>query len=624
MTLPTKANVSRPLSEGYGALIEYGDTDAESLYLPLAIGPNQPLQFQPVEPRDEGPDLAANPEDLRSESGESFSRSAFSGGEGLDRAHRRNSTERDWSRYWDSRNIDVTPARAGEAEEIKLLHSTSSLRSMAAGADRGALVRVGTVLYGIVNSATQVDRTANPTASSPTWSQESPGGSGDIADLTALGDQVYAARDTIRVRSSGGSWSQFTNVDAARLWSAKGRVLASTGAALYEARSGTDNSVLLHTLDSGETWTDVVDAGAAILAAASDGLVYSFAEQNGELTLRNQSRLFGETPTALGFTQGLVFVGTGEDTTAGGKIGRLYRGVLVGLRLRELQVLREWGDGSETRDRSPKRVVGTRESAWTAVIEDGSETHMWRYHLETGGVSRDLILGASGVVHGIAVFDDRMFASVFGSALYRENTTYADSGWLIGPLADFYSAAPKAWVGARLNVEDRPADTTVVLAYTTDPDAIEDDGDASWTSIITFDNTTSPTGTESAITEVESRYIAAKVTLTANGANTATPRVLAYEFRGLADVTEHDYGIPVNLSDRIETPSLRALLSPGRGAAIHSKIRELEGQAATVTILRPAETVKGQIRGLVTSVRGIPDKGSVFDYGQLIVRGQRQ
>ncbi len=625
MPLPTKVNVSRPEAWGYDALIEYGPNAADSLYLRLAVGPGRQMSFRTAELEEGSPRTATNPEDMRVESGESFSRSDFTGGEGLDRAHRRDGLDRDFTRFWDSRNIDITPARAGVAEEIKLLHSASNIRADDPTNVRMPLVRVGNVLYGVISNDALVDRTNNPTAGTPNFTTADPGGTGSIQDLAALGDEVYAARNNIRKRNPAGSWAQWSDLDASRLWSAKGRIIASseTGDALYEARAGA-GSLLLHTLASGEIWNDVVDAGGAILAAASDGYIYSFAEQNGELALKGQTQIEGENPTALGFAQGLVFIGTAQATTGGGNIGRLWQAILVGLRLREAQVIRQWGDGSTTTDRAPRRIISTREAVWTSVIEDGTETHLWRFHLTTGGLVRDLILGASGVTHGLAEFDDRLFATVFGDGLWREDTTYATSGYLIGPLADFYNAGKKAWVGARLTTGTVPTGTQVDLDYSTDPSAIEDNTDPSWTTIITAIPATPGDSSETAITGVESRYLAAKLVLTPDGGNTATPTVLAYAFRGTFSHDEDDYAIPVNISDRLEMPHRKPQTISGVGDAMYEKLQELRGQAVTVTLLRPDEQIKGQFRTLSAPIEEIPDRGSPTVYALAVFRGIRQ
>lgn len=629
MPLPTKANVTRPEAWGYQALIEYGPSNAESLYLPLAIGPRRELNLATVPPRteSEGMNTDANPEDLPTESGRTFSRSNFTGGQGLDRAHRRDGEDRDWSRFFDSRNIDVVPARGGQAEEIKLLHSTTSLRALDASNVRNPLVRIGTVLYGVVNDDVQVDRTSNPTAGAPTWSQEAPGGTGGIKDLTALGDLLYAARSTIRQRSSGGSWSSWSDLAADRLWGLKGRVLAAVGTSLYQAAAGVvGNSTLLHVLDSGQIWTDAVDAGSAILVSATDGYIYAFVDNDGELSLKGQTQMEGETPYALGYAQGQVFIGTGEATTGGGQIGRLWRAVLIGLRLREAVVLRQWGDGTETRNRAPQRIISTRESIWTGVIEDGSETHLWRYHLETAGLVRDLIMAASGVVHGIAVFDDRMFVTVNDASLYRENTTYASTGYIISPLADFFSAARKSWVGARLSPSSLPTGVDAFLAYSTDPAAIRNSAHSSWTTIISVDENTpvADYSKEVSIVQVEGRYIAARITLTPNGGLTSTPVILAFAFRGLSLPTEDDFAIPINVSDQIERPNHKRLVVPGSGEVRYDGIKSILGKAVTLTLFRPGEVIKGQLLGLSAPIMEIPERGSPTTYALLTVRGLRQ
>lgn len=622
MRLPTKATVTRPLAHGYDALLEHGATDADSLYLRLATAPSRELRLVTVDPDSVGraPDLASSPEDMRPETGTSYSRSDFTGGEGLDRAHDRASTERDWSRFWDSRNVDISPAKGGAASEIKLLHETASLRSADADNLRGSLVRLGSSLFGILSAQNRVDRSDNPTATTPSWTVENPGGTGDVADIAALGNQLYAAQDTIRQRATNGTWSSWSALDSDRLWSVKGRIVAAVGTALYEARASS-GSLLLHTLAPGETWNDVADAGPAVLAAASDGYLYSFAEEDGELVLRRQTLIEGEQPTALGVAHGLIFVGTGQPTTAGGKIGRLIRAAFVGLQLRDAQVVRTWGDGSTSLDLSPKRIISDRESVWTAV-PDSTETHLWRYHLETAGLVRDLIVGAAGQAQGLCVIDDRMFISLKGSALYREATTYAATGYVIGPLADFFNAAPKTWVGARLTTGSVPTGTEVTLDYATIPGAIETPA-SNWTTIITATPSAPGDSVEEPITGVQSRYLAGKVTLEANTAKTSTPTVLAFAFRALPIPTEEDFSIPVNVSDRIEAPHRKPVTVKNLGKEVYEALVDLKGRNITLTLLRSGEKLVGQLRSIGTPIYGQPERGSVTVYSLVTIRGTR-
>lgn len=622
MALPTKANVTRPIAHGYDALLEYGPNDADSLYLRLATSPSRELRLVTVDPDSVSrvPDLSSSPEDMRPETGTTYSRSDFTGGEGLDRAHDRASTERDWSRFWDSRNVDITPAKGGAVSEIKLLHETASLRAADADNLRGSLLRLGSSVYGIISAQNRVDRSDDPTASTPTWSVEDPGGTGDVADIAALGNLVYAAQNTIRQRATNGTWSSWSDLDADRIWSVKGRIVAAVGTALYEARASS-GSLLLHTLASGETWNDVADAGPAVLAAASDGYLYSFAEEDGELVLRRQTLIEGEQPTALGVAHGLIFVGTGQPTTAGGKIGRLIRAAFVGLQLRDAQVIRTWGDGSSTADLAPKRIISDRESVWTAV-PDGSETHLWRYHLATAGLVRDLIVGADGQAEGLCVIDDRMFVSLRGEALYREATTYAATGYVIGPIADFFNAAPKTWVGARLTTGSVPTDTGVVLAYTTTPGSLETPS-SGWTNIITATPAAPGASIEEPITGVQARYLAGKVTLTPNGAKTATPTVLAFSFRALPIPTEEDFSIPVNISDRIEAPHRKPVKVKNLGKEVYEALIDLKGRNIVLTLLRTEEELTGQLRSIGTPIYGQPERGSVTVYTLITIRGTR-
>jgi hypothetical protein len=626
MTLPTKANVARPVAAGYGGLIDYGDTDAESLYLRLAVGPQREMQFKTVMPQP-GPNVGVRAEDMRGEFGQTFSRSDFTGGEGLDRAHRADGDASDAIRFWDSRNIDVTPGRAGQADEVKLLHAAANIRADDAGNVRMPLVNIGTTLYMVCSSQVDVDRTANPTAATPTFTVEDPHdseGDQNVLDLAVLGDEVYAAITTngIHQRSSAGTWSHWSALAATRVWGVKGRIVASTGAGLYVAAAAA-GSVLLETLESGQTWTDVVDAGSAIIASASSGELFMFVDEEGELALRRRHPIEGEVPTALGFAQGLLFIGTSESTTAGGKIGRLWRAGLTGLNLRGGQVIRQWGDGTTTLDQSPQRIINTRDSVFTGVIDSATESHLWRYHLSTGGIVRDLIL-SDGLVQGIAVVDDRLFATVLVEGLWREATTYASTGYLISPLADFFNAADKTWADARLNTGTLTTDTDAVLAYSVNPAAIESSAHASWTTIISADDVTFGDLGPTSILEAESRYIAGKLTLTPNGAATATPTVLGFSFRGLPQPTEEDFAIPVNVSDRLEIPGRKPQTVDGIGQAVVDQLHVLKGQNVTYTDLRSGVEVIGQLAELSQPINEPTKRGSTGVFVLMTIRGVRQ
>jgi hypothetical protein len=637
MTLPTKANVARPAAAGYGGLIEYGATDAESLYLRLAVGPGRTLQFQTVDPEDKAPNVAQNPEDMRAESGESFSRSDFGGGEGLRRAHRRDATEQDASRFFDSAGVETSLTETSQPEPITLLHSLSSLRTGDADATpHHSLVNLGGILLGVISDNERVDRTINPTAASPTWVVENPHdgeGNDEVKDIVALGDEVYAGMDTngIHVRSSGGTWSHWSDLTLpGRLWAVKQRIIAASNVEdLYEARAST-GSVLLKNY-TGTIIQTVVDAGSVILVGAGhfegNGVITAFADEDGELVEVGSTPMPGlEYPSAMAFASGVLLVATAEyDGTKG--VARLYRGAVVGGTVRGLQLLRTW-TAAPANNMEIATMLVTRNAVFFQVRESNSVGHVWRYDLTSGGVTRlfDVALssGISYRAEGIAMVNDRLFVKISAGDLYREDTTYEDTGYLISPLADFYNAAQKAWVGARLQTGDLPTGTSVELSYSTDPAAIDDSDHASWTSIITATPAAPGASEETAITGVESRFIAGKVELTANDDNDETPEVLAFSFRGVQLPTEHDYVIPVNISDRLEMPGRKPTTVPGMGKAVYDALQDLVGVSVTATLLRSDEVVKGQIRQVSAPLEGIPSKGSTTVYAQVVIRGQRQ
>lgn len=614
MPLPTTSTVPRPQAQGYNLRI------GTTLYQ-LSVGPGRQVDIQNAPLEAPRVNFVENAQDLGPDFGQVFSRSDFSGGEGLDIAHQRDADPRSFSRYWDSRNVDVSPPRPGQPTRIRLLHDTSQRRS-SAGVHR--LARIGTTLY--MTEADTVVRWADPIAGAPTVEDPTPSeGVLTVNGLAALGDELYAAVGSggIHQRSNVGVWSHWSDLTPGdQVWSVKGRVLAAAGVELYEARAAA-GSLLLHTLANGESWTDVVDAGGAILASATDGYIYSFTEEQGELLLKGQTLLEGETPYSLGVVQGVVFIGSGQTTTAGGKIGRLWRASVVGVRLRDAQLIRTWGDGTATLDHTPRHITGSRDSAWTAVLEDGTETHVWRYYLETAAMTRNLVFGASGISQGLERIDDRLLVAIDGSGLWVENTTFAATGWLIGPFADFFQDAPKPWIGARLETDALPGGggEQVQLLYSTVKDAILDDGDGSWTVAITI--ASGQQTTEQVLAGVTSRGLGAQVKLTAGTAGATTPDVYAYAFRAYPAGEDVIVSVPVNVSDQIERPGRQRIRLRGWGEQVWADLKAKEGDQAEIEVYRPSEKIRGIILSVSTPITGYTKRGSPTLYSNVAVRGRR-
>ena len=210
----------------------------------------------------------------------------------------------------------------------------------------------------------------------------------------------------------------------------------------------------MKTLPTGTEWTDLADGGAVVLACATDGYIYSFADESSSLTLKGQTFVEGEVPNAIDAAQGLIFYGTYQNT-ASGKIGRLYVAEITNANslyvLVNAQLIKQWGDGTTTLNQAPYKIISTRDSIYTGIVDSASKTNLWRYYLPTGGIARDVEFAESGIVEGIAVFSDRIFATVSGGGLYRESTDYVSTGYVITPLADFFTSEKKQWVGAKVN-----------------------------------------------------------------------------------------------------------------------------------------------------------------------------
>jgi len=615
-TLPTKATVDRPRAKGYDGFI--GD-----LYFRLAASPQQPATDETAPPQPDRFTTEVNPEDFGESFGKTFSKVDFTGGAGLDQAHQRDATERDLTRYWDSRNVDIRRVE-GSVQEIRLLRATAAVGST--GTDTfPSLAQIGGRLFWI--NGNDVLNTADPTVGSPTINNEDPhAAEGDqaVLDLAVLGDELYAAITTngIHNRSSGGTWAHWSDLAATRLWGVKARVLASTGAALYEAAAAA-GSTLLHTLPSGQTWEDICDAGAAILAAGSDGYIYAFAEESGQLVLKAQTRVEGEKPRSIIAAQGFVFYSTIQSVAAGGKIARWWRAVLSDAFVLEAgQVLRQWGSGAETVDHDPSKMLVTRDHVYVGVVEDGSETHLWRYDFVTTAVSRDLIFGVSARPGGIAVDNERLFVTLASGGLHREATTYATSGWLMTPLADFFTARNKQWIGGRLWVRQITSNEAARLYYATDPEVLEDAASGAWVELIELASGVG--GDEVAIANTEARWLAGKIELLASVDAATSPRVRGCAFRAFPGFNDVILQLPINVSDQVERPNRRRVRLNGHGEQIWAALKEMEGKPKAVELFRPPTRVRGIVESVSVPIRTRTERGSVTIAAMVTVRGLRE
>lgn len=621
MALPTTSNVSRPKALGYGARLD-------DLYLRLAVAPDRPLDITTSPLEAQKVNTASSSEDIRNEYGAIFSRSSFTGGEGLDLAHQPDPPVNASSRFWDSEHIDLANGTPGEPSQITLLPPTSNVETSAS--TNLYLAYDGTAIYMGEGNVTR--RSADPTAATPTFADSDPGSATALLGLCSLGTDLYSCHTTNGIyRRTGGAWAVLgSTITALRVWSAKGQLLASstsTGTVLQTVNLTSGAAITtLATLNVGQSWIDVRDCGIAILGCASDGKVYAFANNaSAVLELKSQTPMPGsEVPYCVGWDGTYIFIGT-REATASGAIGRVYRAELTdGYAITNLQLLRQYGDQSTAVDQAPRRIVAHQKGVVWGIYEDRSTdmSSLWRYDSASGGVSRNLDSTVTGLIVDILPVAGRLFFSVSGHGLRREQVgSYEADGYLIGPLGDLFSASPKSWSGALLDHETLPSGTRVDLYYTTDAAAITDPDAAAWTRIKTV--TSGQDTAETPLSGVDARFLAGMVKIYANAAATSTPSVKGFAFKAYPGPGDIEVTLAVNTSDSYERPGHRKVLVRGLGQQVYDELKNTEGRYAELEILATGEVLRGVVKQVSTRVPGLSKTGTPSVVSMLTFRGRR-
>ena len=613
--LPSPSNTSAPESQGFEA-------NLDDLFLRFAVGPGRQLNINTAPLQAQAIQTSETPEDFQQEFGQIYSRTDFSGGSGLDKAHRRNASETDFQRFWDSKGIDVFNGKqVGQEYKVSLLHDTEELSS-STNTNLYMQEMGGSIFFADGDVLKRID---SPLDASPSVDTETaPSAGNDITGMAVLGTRLYlVANGIIYERTAASTYSVHNNHKTfVKIWSMKGRIVASdTSGHLHEV-TGTGSPPTMKELPTGAVWTDVADGGAVVLACATDGYIYSFADESSTLTLKGQTFVEGEIPNAIDAAQGLIFYGTYQNT-ASGKIGRLYVAEITNANslyvLVNSQLLKQWGDGTTTLNQAPYQIISTRDSIYTGIVDSASKTNLWRYYLPTGGIARDVEFGESGIVEGIAVFSDRIFATVFGGGLYRESTNYVSTGYIITPLADFFTSEKKQWVGAKVNTNVVSSGSIKLFTSTIAAD-INNPTAATWSEQVSIFSGTG--GDEEVMTLVDGRWIAGKIEINTDDV-TQTPEMLSFAIRGFQLVNDLVVDMPVNISDQVERPFRKALLVRGQGDLVYQALRNKEGKNVQLEIFRPDTLLRGIIENVSSPIEEISPRGSVTMYCLVRFRGSK-
>jgi len=617
--LPSPSNTSAPESQGFEA-------NLDDLFLRFAVGPGRQMSINTAPLQAQAIQTSETPEDFQQEFGQIFSRTDFAGGSGLDKAHKRNAGPNDFQRYWDSKGIDVFSGKqVGQEYKVSLLHDTDEVQTESA-TNLYMQELGGDIFYAAGDTLKVVGTPLTDTSSTEDGGvgNGKPSSGNNITGMAVLGTKLYlVANGNIYIRNSAGNFTTHnTHKTYSKIWSMKGRIVASdTSGDLYEVPDSS-NPTTMKTLPTGTEWTDLADGGAVVLACATDGYIYSFADVSSSLTLKGQTFVEGEVPNAIDAAQGLIFYGTYQNT-ASGKIGRLYVAEITNANslyvLVNAQLIKQWGDGTTTLNQAPYKIISTRDSIYTGIVDSASKTNLWRYYLPTGGIARDVEFAESGIVEGIAVFSDRIFATISGGGLFRESTDYVSTGYIITPLADFFTSEKKQWVGAKVNT-NVVASGSVKLFTSTIAADINNPTAATWAEQVSIFSGTG--GDEEVMTLVDGRWIAGKIELNTDDV-TQSPEMLSFAIRGFQLVNDLVVDMPVNISDQIERPFRKALRVQGQGDLVYQALRNKEGKNVQLEIFRPDTLLRGIIENVSSPIEEISPRGSVTMYCLVRFRGSK-
>jgi len=627
----TTLSVNNPKRLGYDIRLDL------NLYR-TAVGPGREMTIQSSNVEEGNINVKQNAEDFTSNLGRIYSRNNFSGGQGLDTAHRANGTPKDTTRFWDSKGVDVFHGDDETSYNVHLLHTTASESISFSGTNNYLAQTTNGDMY-VTDQAVIYKSTDN----GDTWAAVTTGLTIDynFTGAAAVGDQVYfttadGTSNSELIQYDGTTWTenstdQSSNAGLTGIWFAKGQVFISGDDGNVEylwavspfnkswSSSDLAEADAILTFEDSHHVSQVVDAGAVVLAASTNGDIYSIKDVAGTMTLKGQTNIPFEEVHCIAASEGIVFFGTKEKSR---DVGRFYSADLIVADdlyvLANRQLVKEWGiTGVDT---TPKHMFVSRDSVYCGIKESASESYLWRYYLPTAGFARDLEIGASGFITGITQADGKFVISVAGEDIYRETSVYESEGYIMMSAADFFTAESKQFVGAEISTFDMTNAVTAELFYSTKFEALDNANDASFVRALT--QSSGIGDEEKQIAEV-SRYIIGKVVLKSDD-GVDTPKIKSVQFRALARPELVVAQIPINISDRVERPNRKPLKVKGLGDTMYASLRNLEGTSVTLEIFNPGEIIKGVVERISYPIQADTEVGSVMQYAIITVRGTRQ
>ena len=634
--LPSPSNTAQPQAQGFEA-------NLDDLFLRFAVGPGRQMQINTAPLQAQAIQTSETPEDFQQEFGQIYSRTNFSGGEGLDKAHRREGTPNDFSRFWDSKGIDVFHAEQDNSYSVRLLKDVEQ-KTLTLSSENNYLAQT-TNGYMYITDGTSIYQSIDEGV---TWTaMTSTQVSYDIQGIVAFGNDLFI------VTGDGGTNKQLISYDLATttftdenlgavftgaftgIWFAKGALFLSgkstTAEYLWQSSPFIHNfsgdfetADALVTTEPTHQFTDVIDAGAVVLAGNTDSNIYSLKIDGGTWSLKGQTQLAFEEIHSLAATEGIVYIGTrGYNSNT----GRFYTAELTVADnlyvLANRQLIKEW---DQDVDQSPHSMFVTRDSVYMGIHESTTETNLWRYYLPTAGIARDLSVthtsDTNAKVTGITqtgATGGKFIILISGVGVYKQTDTFVSTGYIISALADFYTSENKQWVGAKLNTNG-VSSGTIALATTTIPADINNNVSPTWENQITVASGSG--GDEEVLELVQGRWMSVRLTITTSD-TTQSPELLSFAVRGFQLVNDLVVDMPINISDQVERPFRKALRVNGQGELIYQALRNKEGQNVQLEIFRPDTLLRGIIENVSSPIEEISTRGSVTQYCLVRFRGSK-
>jgi hypothetical protein len=623
-------SIKNPKRYGY-------DIQLDNIYLRTAVGPGREMTIQSSDVQaGQNVNVKQNPEDFTSNLGRIYSRNKFDAGQGLDTAHRADGKPDDVSRFWDSKGIDVFHGDDETSYHIHLLYTTADKGINFTSTNNYMTQTTNGNLY-VTDAQTVYESIDN----GETWTAMTGTGiTENITGIAAFGNTIYitaatgtATHQFAHYEPGGHGWAihntGFTG-GLTGVWFVKNTlfVTGNDGTAEYvwegdpfadswASDFATPDAII--EVEPTHEISGITDGGAVVLAASTDGNIYSFKLSSGVFVNQGQTKIPFEEIHSIAAAEGIVFFGTKE---VAGDVGRFYRAELVNADdlyvLANRQLIKEFVVDSV--DTTPHAMFVSRDSVYMGVKEGTNEVNLWRYYLPTGGFARDLQTAGNNYVNTITQSDGKFIITVSGSDVYKETSTYETEGYLILSAADFFTAESKQFVGAELSTNTLPTNTQVDLLYSTKFEDLDSPEAVTFTTAI--EQISGIGDVEKQIAEV-SRYIIGKVVLKSTD-GLSTPKVKSVQFRALARPELVVAQIPINISDRVERPGRKPFKVKGLGDELYKSLRNKEGTSVTLELFEPQEIIRGVVEQISYPIQSNEVVGSDTTYAIITVRGTRQ